>query len=222
MRLLLIRHGQTIDNVNGALGTAIPGPGLTPLGKRQAAAIPDSLASIPVDAIYVSTLRRTHETAAPLALARGIQPVVLEGIHEIDAGDLEQRSDEEAIRSYMGTIFSWWGDFDARIPGGEDGNEFYGRYTAAIEQVAAAHPTGTVAVVSHGAAIRTWASYASQNIDAEFSKTHVLENTAVVVLEGSAADGWVTTYWADEPIGGAGLEDHSAPDPTAGGNGAES
>ncbi|CAN5262755.1 histidine phosphatase family protein [soil metagenome] len=213
MRLLLIRHGQTIDNVHGALGTTVPGPGLTELGRRQAAAIPDSLGSIPIDAIYVSTMQRTHQTAEPLALARGLEVTVLEGIHEIDAGELEQRTDQEAIRTYMGTIFSWWQEFGARIPGGEDGNDFYGRFTSAIEQVAERHD-GTVAVFSHGAAIRTWASYASQNIDADFSRSHALENTAVVVLQGSPTEGWVTTYWAGEPIGGAALEDESAPDPT--------
>ena len=44
MRLLLIRHGQTPSNVLGALDTLVPGPGLTPLGLEQAAAIPDALA----------------------------------------------------------------------------------------------------------------------------------------------------------------------------------
>ena len=40
MRLLLVRHGQTPSNVAGLLDTALPGPGLTALGTRQAAAIP--------------------------------------------------------------------------------------------------------------------------------------------------------------------------------------
>ena len=215
MKLLLVRHGQTIDNVNGALGTVIPGPGLTPLGQQQADAVPAALADERIDAIYVSTMRRTHETAAPLAEARGLEAHVVDGLQEISAGDLEGRSDEEAIRLYMTTIFTWWKTLDARIPGGEDGNEFYARFTAAIGRIAAEHPLGTIVVFSHGAAIRAWSSYASTNIDAEFSRSHPLENTAMVVLEGSPEAGWATTFWAGEPLGGPGLEDASAPDPTA-------
>ncbi|MEA9986218.1 MULTISPECIES: histidine phosphatase family protein [Subtercola] len=216
MRLLLIRHGQTIDNVNGALGTVIPGPGLTELGRRQAAAVPEALSSQPIDAIYVSSMKRTHETAAPLANARGLEVRQLDGLQEISAGSLESRTDTEAIHQYMGTIFSWWQSFDGRIPGGEDGHEFYGRYGAAIGEAAAGHPeTATVAVVSHGAAIRAWSSFASANIDADFSRAHELSNTAVVVLEGSPDAGWVTTYWDGQPIGGSALDDATAPDPTA-------
>lgn len=213
MRILLIRHGQTIDNINGALGTVVPGPGLTELGFRQAVAIPEALASEPIEAIYVSTMRRTRLTAQPLANARALEINEIDGLQEISAGELEGHSDHESIKLYMGTIFSWWNDFSGRIPGGEDGNEFYARFTGAISRIAAAHD-GTVAVFSHGAAIRTWASWSSANLDADFSRNHTLENTAVVVVEGSPSDGWTTTYWAGEPVGGASLEDVRALDPT--------
>jgi probable phosphoglycerate mutase len=213
MRLLLIRHGQTIDNVRGALGTVIPGPPLTELGEQQAAAVPTALAETPIDAIYVSTMLRTQLTAAPLSTARGVDVEVIDGIQEIDAGALEGHSDEDAIRAYMGTIFSWWVDTDARIPGGENGTEFFGRFDAAIEHIAVEHD-GTVAVVSHGAAIRAWTARSSANLDADFSRTHQLDNTAIVVMEGSPTHGWVTTQWDGAPVGGVELADASAPDPT--------
>jgi broad specificity phosphatase PhoE len=213
MRLLLIRHGQTIDNVRGAIGTVIPGPPLTELGVQQAAAVPTALAETPIDAIYASTMLRTQLTAAPLSSARGIDVEVIDGIHEIGAGALEGHSDEDAVRTYMGTIFSWWVDTDARIPGGENGTEFFGRFDTAIERIAAEHD-GTVAVVSHGAAIRTWTARSSANLDADFSRTHQLDNTAIVVMEGSPTHGWVTTEWDGSPVGGPELADASAPDPT--------
>lgn len=212
MRLLLIRHGQTPDNARGALGATVPGPGLTNLGREQAAAVPDALADEAIEAIYVSTMLRTHETAAPLAEALGMTPTVLPGLREISAGSLEQRSDPDAIRLYMGTIFSWADDMNARIPGAENGHEFFARYDGAIGEIASRHD-GTVAVVSHGAAIRTWASWACRNVGAEFSRVNHLENTAVVILEGSPEDGWVARQWADAPLGGAELEDATAPDP---------
>ncbi len=215
MRLLLIRHGQTIDNVNGDLGTVIPGPALTELGVEQAAAIPAALADETIEAIYASTMQRTSLTAAPLAAATGLNVEILDGLQEITAGIFEGKSDKDSVRSYMGTIISWWQDSAARIPGGESGDEFFARFTAAIAKIAAVHD-GTVAVFSHGAAIRTWASAISKNIDEAFSRVHELPNTAMIVLEGSPTEGWVATHWDGEPVGGGALDDPTAPDPTGG------
>src|ERR1700722_1512021 len=125
MRLLLIRHAQSTDNVIGVLGTTIPGPELTDLGREQADAIPAALAEESIDAIYVSTMQRTWMTAEPLARARGLEARVLEGLEEIHGGQYEGRSDKDAIRGYLGTIVSWWHDSAARIPGSESGDEFF-------------------------------------------------------------------------------------------------
>ena len=212
MRLLLIRHAQSTDNVPGILGTTIPGPVLTDLGVEQAAAVPAALAGESIEAIYVSTMQRTALTAAPLAEALGLDAQVIDGLQEISAGDVEGRSDKDSIRSYMGTILSWWQDAGARIAGGESGDEFFARFTNAIGEAVRGHET--VAVFSHGAAIRTWASATSRNIDEAFSRAHDLPNTGMIVLEGSPADGWVATSWAGEPLGGESLEDAVAADPT--------
>jgi probable phosphoglycerate mutase len=213
MRLLLIRHGQTIDNVRGALGTVVPGPALTELGAEQAASLPSALSGEAIEAVYASTLIRTQFTAAPLARDRGLAVDVIDGIQEISAGDLEQHSDQDSVRLYIGTIFSWWQSFDARIPGGEDGHEFHARFDEALLKIAAEHE-GTVAVVSHGAAIRAWACWSASNVDTEFSRSHPLDNTGVVALKGSPDTGWFVTSWSGEPVGGAQLEDAAAPDPT--------
>ena len=67
MRLLLMRHGQTHANVSGELDTAHPGVELTDLGHAQALAASKALADEGLDAIYVSSRVRTHQTAAPSA-----------------------------------------------------------------------------------------------------------------------------------------------------------
>jgi broad specificity phosphatase PhoE len=213
MRLLLIRHGQTIDNVNGSLGTVIPGPPLTNLGEEQAAAIPSALATEDIRAVYASTMQRTGLTATPLAASLGLEVEILDGLREIGSGDFEGRSDRESIHAYMGTIISWWHDSAARIPGSESGDEFFARFTDAIDR-ATEGQEGTVAVFSHGAAIRTWASATSTNIDEAFSRVHDLANTGMIVLEGSQAEGWLATHWDGEPIGGEQFDDPTALDPT--------
>lgn len=210
MRLILIRHGETPSNVAGALDTAVPGAPLTPLGHRQAAAIPAVLTIEPVVAIHASPLLRTQLTAAPLATARGLEVVVSGGLEEIEAGSLEMRTDEEAVAAYADTVAAWIaGDLGVRMPGGSDGHGFFDRYDAAVSSLAAAHPDGaTVVAFSHGAAIRTFAARHGGPAEAR------LLNTGAVVLEGSPATGWAVTRWSRDPLGGAHLVDRRAHDVT--------
>jgi broad specificity phosphatase PhoE len=214
VRLLLIRHGQTPANVRGELDTAFPGPGLTPLGRAQAAAIPGALVHEPIDAIFVSTLVRTAETAAPLADALSIPVVTLPGIHEIFAGDLEMATDHASYRSYLGAAFAWGtGDRDRRLAGAENGHEFFARFDASIASVAASGAECAV-VVSHGAAIRVWVAGTARDFEPGRAAKEDLDNTALVVLNGSPTVGWTLENWGGDPLGGHDLDDETAPDPT--------
>ncbi|MFE7931593.1 histidine phosphatase family protein [Streptomyces sp. NPDC057456] len=219
MRLLLVRHGQTPTNVDYLLDTAVPGPGLTELGARQAAALPQALADEDVETLYASTLVRTQLTAAPLAAARGLDVLVRDGIREISAGDLEMvPGDSERGELYMRTVFAWAaGDLALRMPGGESGAEFLARYDAVVAE-AAASGAGTVAMVSHGAAIRAWAAARAVNVDVPYAAAHRLANTGTVVLDGSPADGWKALSWAGATVVPAG-EGGPAGQPLAGAGG---
>ncbi|MFE5814291.1 histidine phosphatase family protein [Streptomyces sp. NPDC056479] len=205
MRLLLIRHGQTPSNVAHLLDTAVPGPGLTALGEQQAAALPAALADEDIDAIYVSTLTRTQLTAAPLAADRGLDVIVRDGLREVSAGDLEMLpGDTEQGALYMKTVFAWSaGDTELRMPGGESGAEALARYDAVVSE-AADSGARAVAMVSHGAAIRMWTAARAVNVDVPFSAAHPLDNTGVVILEGSPADGWKALAWAGAVVAPAG------------------
>lgn len=220
MRLLLIRHGQTPGNVLGQLDTAHPGPGLTELGERQAEALARSLARLEISSLYASTLIRTQLTAAPLAGRRGLDVTVLDGLHEIEAGALEKLTDRESHLRYLGTVFGWAaGELDRRMPTGPSGHDFLARFDDAVARIAAAAATddgGTVAVVSHGAAIRVWTALRAENVDAEFAARHVLANTGIVALEGAPADGWRMVHWDGSPVGGLALADPTAEDPAGG------
>lgn len=219
MRLLLIRHGQTPGNVLGQLDTAHPGPGLTELGERQAAALARSLVNEQIGLLYASTLVRTQLTAAPLATTRGLEVEILEGLREIEAGALEKLTDRESHLRYLGTVFAWTaGELDRRMPAGPSGHDFFERYDDSIARIAAAAATrgddAAVAVVSHGAAIRVWTGLRAANVEAEFAARHVLANTGIVALEGDPDAGWRLIHWDDSPVGGLALADPTAEDPT--------
>jgi probable phosphoglycerate mutase len=205
VRLLLVRHGQTVANLDYLLDTAYPGTELTELGERQAAALPQTLADEDIAAVYASPLTRTRRTAAPLAAARGVDVLVRDGLREVFAGDLEMLpgGSEEGQR-YLRTVVAWMnGDTGLRMPGGDTGDEVLARYDAVVAE-AAASGAGTVAMVSHGAVIRLWTACRAANVDVPFATAHGLDNTGVVALEGSPADGWKALTWAGAMVAAVG------------------
>lgn len=214
MRLLLMRHGQTHANVSGELDTAHPGVDLTDLGRAQAVAAAKALADEHLDAVYVSSRVRTHQTAAPTAEYLGLDLTVLNGLEEIAAGDFEMRSDHDAVAGYIGSVATWLeGDLTHRMPGGETGEEFLARFDAAVRRIFDAGHRAAL-VVSHGAALRTWVSTRMEPHPDAPCVHQSLHNTALIILEGDPESGWRMVSWQGHPVGGDYLEDPSAEDPT--------
>lgn len=210
MRLIFVRHGQTPSNVRGLLDTRLPGPGLTTLGLQQAAALPDALAHEQISAIFVSTMVRTHLTAAYLAAAFELETIERAGLCEVTSGDLEMRSDPDLVETYMRTVFSWTrGDLDARIPGGESGTEFLERFDAVIAEIAAAGHS-TAAVVSHGAAIRAWTAVRGMNVPRDFIADNPLDNAGIVIVEDRPDGEWVVESFMGAGVGGDRIDSASA------------
>ena len=87
-RLVLVRHGQAAASWDADLD-----PGLDDIGRAQAEAAADALDPLGPLPIVVSPLRRTLETAAPLAARWGVEPVVDERVAEIPSptDDLAER-----------------------------------------------------------------------------------------------------------------------------------
>src|SRR5690606_30355005 len=105
---------------------------------------------------------------------------------------------------------------ETAMPGGSTGHEFFTRFDGALDRIAARHPEpdATVAIVNHGAAIRVWCGGSTRNADPEISVRHDLENTGIIVVEGTRAEGFVVESWMDRPLGGRSLVDPTAVDPT--------
>jgi probable phosphoglycerate mutase len=195
VRLLLVRHGQTAANVARALDTRPPGAPLTDLGHEQAAALADRLADEPVTAVYASTATRTQQTAAPLAARLGLEVVVLDGVHEVFAGDLENRSDGAALEQFEAVYAAWKrGELDARLPGGESARELRDRFAAAVAGIRAG-ASGSVVLVSHGGAIRLGVAA----LIGDTAEAAYIGNTGVVVLEAVPDGGWHLEHWDPAP-----------------------
>jgi broad specificity phosphatase PhoE len=200
MRLILIRHGQTPANVAGVLESTVPGPGLTDLGLEQAAQLPPALADERIDALYVSTMIRTHLTAAPLAQVRGLTLIERDGVREIAAGDVEGKTDNASVHQYVSTLLKWCeGQLDVRMPGAETGAQVIARFDAVVREAEdAGHEA--VAIVTHGAMIRAWCATRANDVDHDFVATHYVVNTGIVILNGSMDDEWEVESWLGQSV----------------------
>lgn len=195
---MLIRHAETTANAERLLDTAPPGTDLSERGRIQAEELVKALEDVPLDAIYVSDLVRTQQTAAPLAAARGLAPLIRPGVREIQAGEYEMAPDDGSWGAYLAVLYRWAdGEPDARIPGGESGIEVLTRYDAVVAE-AAQHEAA--AIVSHGAVIRAWTGARAANVDRAFVADTRLYNAAVIILDGSPDAGWRVETWANEPV----------------------
>ena len=115
---------------------------------------------------------------------------MLPGLREIPAGEDEMGSD--ATR-YIGALFAWGeGDLHAKVPGGENALEFFARYDDAIDIVADSGAEVAM-VVSHGAALRVWATARVAGFAEALGPAH-LDNTGVIVVDGSPAEGWTLVH----------------------------
>src|SRR5262249_20959477 len=136
VKLVLARHGQTPANVAKRLSTRPPGDPLTDLGQAQAEALGARLAGLDVTAVYSSTATRAQQTAAPAAAAHGLEVTVVDEVHELYVGELEDRADEAARELFYRVELAWEaGDAEARLPGGESATEVFARFRPVIEQI---------------------------------------------------------------------------------------
>jgi broad specificity phosphatase PhoE len=200
-RLVLVRHGQSFGNVDRRLDTRPPGAALSELGLEQARIFARNWAH-PVGMITHSVALRAVQTAGQIGEQLGLPTTELDGIHEVQAGDLENRNDEPSIDLFHAVYTRWLeGDLDERVPGGETGREVLDRYLPTITQLRLRYLDdhawhGDVIVVSHGAAIRLVAATLA-GVDGGFAIEHHLANAECVVLSPITDGRWSCLQWGE-------------------------
>ena len=155
----MLRHGESAAHVDGEVFPLVGGHGDPPLsaeGRKQAEQAGARLIATGerISAVYVTTLQRTHQTAAPLVAALGIDPVVEPELREVFLGDWEggefrkriADGDPIAVRMYHEQRWDV-------IPNAEPQDVFADRVRRGIERIASAHPDELVVAVVHGGVI---------------------------------------------------------------------
>lgn len=129
---------------------------LTDLGRRQADAIAQRLARLPIAALYASDLGRTMATAAAISSTCG-HPVVSDPrLREQDFGRFEGMTREEILEAYPEA----YAKHRQRTPetavhGGESSMQVRERVASFIDDIVDRHPGKTVVVVAHGGVMAT-------------------------------------------------------------------
>lgn len=187
MKLLLVRHAESEANRAHVIACGIPGPDLSEMGEVQAEALAERLKDDGVSAIYHSRMKRTNQTAAPLARALGIDMVELEGLHEVNLGDLAERSDVEAyeLMDELATEWNMRENLDLARPTGESGADVVRRMTAEFERLRDAHGDSDdlVVAVAHGLCLRTSVQRWADGVSMEFAFRNLLPNTSIIEID---------------------------------------
>lgn len=166
-QVILVRHGESAPHVPGrpfALRDGHGDPPLSELGRWQAERVGERLKDEAIAAIYVSTLVRTHQTAAPLARHLGLEPIVEPDLREVHLGEWEgglyreyAANGHPAFRQMQ--VEERW---DA-IPGAESNASLTARTVAVLERIHQRHPDEMVAVVVHGGVIGALLAHAAKS-----------------------------------------------------------
>ncbi len=179
----LIRHAEAEGNLyrrsQGHYDSTI-----TDRGYAQIAALSRRFDGVAIDAVYASDLARTQTTALSVTLPRALALHTTAQLREVCMGEWEDRTwadiayhEREMLVRFNTDAGNW------HVPGAQDVYAVRERMLRAVREIIAAHPGQTVAVFSHGMALRLLVGTLQGLSIAEIDKTGHAENTAVTKLE---------------------------------------
>ncbi|MBX3706668.1 MAG: histidine phosphatase family protein [Pseudomonadales bacterium] len=186
--ILLVRHGESRAATPDQPFPLVDGhgdPELHPNGREQAERIGARLRHQPISAVYVSNLRRTAETAAPLCAHLGLAPIVDPDLREVFLGEWEggllriKAHENDPIYQRVQLEQRW----DV-IPGGESHDALGERLTKSLERIARHHPDQLVAAFVHGGVIAHILAHATGARPFAFTGADNGSISHIVMVEG--------------------------------------
>ena len=182
-RLYLIRHAEAEGNLyriaHGHYDSLI-----TERGYKQIAALRDRFADIHVDAVYASDLFRTRTTARAIYEPKGLTLHTTPAFREVGIGVWEGHTWQELAMTEPEELHRFNRDMRKwHVEGGETVEGVLTRYIPALRRIAEEYDGKTVAVFSHGTALRLVLGTLQGLTMEEINQTRHADNTAVSLLE---------------------------------------
>jgi probable phosphoglycerate mutase len=190
--IYLMRHGESTVNVERRLTCRKRDGDLTANGRAQAEKAARWFADKQIAHIRFSPFHRAEQTAKIIGAALGSTPVPDDNLCEMDCGNLEWRTDEDAWKTWTEVYARWClFDPDARFPEGESYGEAVVRFKRAL---ANARPDSNTLLVTHGGVTVTVIPPLCVNVAAMQWVEH-LANTGIIVLEHYDAERYSCSAW---------------------------
>ncbi|MGD0284238.1 MAG: histidine phosphatase family protein [Candidatus Saccharimonadales bacterium] len=160
MRLILIRHAETIENRRGIIQGQRPGR-ISEFGKQQIATIKDTIKHEKIEAIYTSDLQRCIETAEPLHQFYNKAPFIISSeLREFSYGKLQGIPLGRFIKLVpKNGLF-----MHIKLPGSESYKQVRTRLIIFLNQLYKSYPNSTVLLITHGGPIRLMRILLDENI----------------------------------------------------------
>lgn len=204
-QLYIIRHAEAEGNVyrriHGQYDALV-----TPNGLKQIEALKKRFEGVHLDAVYASDLYRTRKTAQALYVPRGLTLITRPGLRELNMGVWEDLTWSEAALKYPEQFAVFMNEpWRFSIAGGESMQELTERIYRAVCEIADENPGKTVAIVTHGMAIRALMRRLEGLGERQLREIGHSDNTAVALVEVKPERKFHVVYREDNSHLGGGL-----------------
>lgn len=178
--LILVRHGETAKNIEGKLHQKSDIESLTDIGREQITKAAERIKKYKIAKIYSSAETRAIESAAIIAEICDVEAGILNGMGERNWGVFANEPWSE-VKVVLDKL-----TFEERfkfIPqGGESWEFFEKRLMGTVARLLAMHSGETIAIVTHGGAIRALIPYLL-GVPKEESYKYDPKNASITVVE---------------------------------------
>lgn len=180
--IYLIRHAEAEGNlyrrIHGQYDSLI-----TVRGRKQIARLKKRFEGIHLDYVYSSDLYRARATAGAVLRTNGPALTPAKALREVNMGVWEDRTWGEVEQFEPEQLFFFNNDPSQwKVDGSESFEALQERFTNAMREIAARHDGQTVAVVSHGSAIRSFMCGIYGVPPNDIQRVKHYDNTAVTLL----------------------------------------
>lgn len=179
MKLIIVRHGETHENLSRILIGHGPGK-LTDLGIEQAKKAGLRLKDEKIDMIYVSDLERTCVTAEQiLQHHRGVPVIYTKELRERHFGVWEGKPLDQFKKYVNGRYIN---TYEQQIEGGESRTQLTRRMIAFCNTLLEKHKHQTILLVTHGGPMTLFYLHLFEKSIEEYEQYHP-KNAAITILE---------------------------------------
>ncbi|MFL0196204.1 histidine phosphatase family protein [Clostridium sp. WILCCON 0269] len=160
VKLYLVRHGETIWNIERKMQGGMKDSPLTEKGIEQANLLKNRVQDINFDIIYSSPLERAVKTSRIVAAQRNIPIIKDDRLMEIDIGEWGGLTKEQAREKNPEQLDNFWTNPKIYVPDtGESFAQVKTRVVSLIKEIISRYEGKSILIVTHTVVLRIMMAY---------------------------------------------------------------